>query len=74
MLAVVAGAEQERFGSKIMATTLRQKRVDVQGMLDNDVARCRKETMGQAVRSTSECSSQAFRLRTLQSKIMRLHP
>jgi len=37
MFAVVAGEEQGLFGSNFMATTLAQNRVDVQGMLDNDI-------------------------------------
>ncbi|KAF9555693.1 peptidase M28 [Agrocybe pediades] len=37
MFAVVAGEEQGLFGSNFMATTLAQNKVDVQGMLDNDI-------------------------------------
>lgn len=37
MFAVVAGEEQDLFGSNFMATTLKQKGADVQGMLDNDI-------------------------------------
>ncbi|KAH9479925.1 putative zinc metalloprotease [Psilocybe cubensis] len=37
MFAVVAGEEQDLFGSNFMATTLKQQGADVQGMLDNDI-------------------------------------
>lgn len=37
MFAVVAGEEQDLFGSNFMATTLKQQGANVQGMLDNDI-------------------------------------
>ncbi|KAG6848368.1 hypothetical protein H0H93_000800, partial [Arthromyces matolae] len=37
MFAVVAGEEQGLYGSNFMAQTLKTARVDVQGMLDNDI-------------------------------------
>jgi len=37
MFAVVAGEEQDLFGSNFMATTLKQQGKDVQGMLNNDI-------------------------------------